>query len=225
MSTAFLVDNILNEEKEEHIDSTGSISDSDESDSEHNSDLKDSLCDSPKSYNSINNNQNSSLSDDDLMRSYTMIQDQPDHTDHLSEFTCAKCGHFNENQNNNKLDDGPIDSKCEKCSFNNEFLNNSKDTTILKDSTSKPVLKFSVSAILSDTKRDCVKVRNGKFPALIFSIGIRFIICLALRSYKLSKSLNFFEFDLEEIRRSICTPDQNFLFRVYYTLYCQSSYI
>jgi hypothetical protein len=180
MSSAFLVDNILNEEKEEHIDSTGSITESDDSDSEHNSDLKDSLCDSPKSYNSINNNQNSSLSDDDLIRSYTMIQDQHDNNENLTEFTCAKCGHFNETH---KID-GNLDIKCEKCNFNNEFLNNTKDT-ILKDAT-KPVLKFSVSAILSDTnKRDCVKVRNGK---------IEFFFWIFLKRIFAEPSLLFFKF-------------------------------
>lgn len=35
-------------------------------------------------------------------------------------------------------------------------------TTLIKDNNSKPILKFSVSAILSDT-REGVRVRNGKF--------------------------------------------------------------
>lgn len=155
MSTAFLVDNILNDDKDEVIDSMGSTSGSDDSDSEHNSDLKDSLCDSPKSYTSINNH-NSSLSDDDLLRSYTMIQDnQPD-------FGCGKCGHFNDNH---KLNSENNEIKCEKCGLHSEFLTSAKDT-LLKETSNKPVLKFSVSAILSDTKkRDCVKVRNGKRPS------------------------------------------------------------
>lgn len=38
---------------------------------------------------------------------------------------------------------------------------NSGTTTILKDNNSKPILKFSVSAILGDT-REGVRVRNGK---------------------------------------------------------------
>lgn len=159
MSTAFLVDNILSDEKDEQMDSTGSISDSDDSDSDHNSDLKDSLCDSPKSYNSMNH-QNSPLSDDELIRSYTVIQDPAENGENFNEFHCVKCGHLNDNLKINNHDEG-IDEKCEKCGFLNDFYQNSKDTRI-KELPNKPVLKFSVSAILSDTKRDCVKVRNGK---------------------------------------------------------------
>lgn len=157
MSTAFLVDNILNEDKEEQLDSSGTISESDESDSEHNSDLKGSLCDSPKSYNSMHH-RNSPLSEDELIRSYTVIQDQADNAENISEFNCAKCGHFNDSLKSNSEN---IDDKCEKCGFHNDFFQHSKDTRI-KELPIKPVLKFSVSAILSDTKRDCVKVRNGK---------------------------------------------------------------
>ncbi|CRL06891.1 CLUMA_CG019618, isoform A [Clunio marinus] len=155
MSTAFLVDNILNEEKDEQMDSSGTISGSDESDSEHNSDLKDSLCDSPKSYNSMHH-RNSPLSEDEIIRSYTVIQEQADNAENISEFNCAKCGHLNESL---KLNSENIDDKCEKCGFHNDFFQHSKETRI-KELPNKPVLKFSVSAILSDTKRDCVKVRN-----------------------------------------------------------------
>lgn len=165
MSTAFLVDNILNEDKDEQMDSTGSISESDDSDSDHNSDLKDSLCDSPKSYNSMNH-QNSPLSEDELIRSYTVIQDQTENVE--NEFNCVKCGHFNENL---KINNDNIDEKCEKCGFINDFYQHSKDTHI-KELPSKPVLKFSVSAILSDTKRDCVKVRNGKLKAFFVELLI-----------------------------------------------------
>jgi phage FluMu protein Com len=160
MSTAFLVDNILSDEKDEQMDSTGSLSDSDDSDSDHNSDLKDSLCDSPKSFSSMNH-QNSPLSDEELIRSYTVIQDQAENNENFNEFSCVKCGHFNENLKSEES----IEEKCEKCGFLNEFYQNTKDTRI-KELPNKPVLKFSVSAILSDTKRDCVKVRNGK---MIFS--------------------------------------------------------
>lgn len=159
MSTAFLVDNILSEEKDEQMDSTGSISDSDESDSDHNSDLKDSLCDSPKSYNSMNQ-QNSPLSDDEIIRSYTVIQDQAENNENFNEFQCVKCGHYNENLKISSNNVESIEEKCEKCGFLNDFYQNGKDTHI-KELPNKPVLKFSVSAILSDTKRDCVKVRNG----------------------------------------------------------------
>lgn len=154
MSTAFLVDNILNEEKDEQMDS---ISETDESDSDHNSDLKDSLCDSPKSYSSINH-QNSPLSEDELIRGYTVIQ--ADNAENLNEFTCVKCGHFNENVKINISEN--IDEKCEKCGFVNDFYTQNNKDTHIKELPNKPVLKFSVSAILSDTKRDtCVKVRNG----------------------------------------------------------------
>lgn len=157
MSTAFLVDNILNEDKDEQMDSTGSISESEDSDSDHNSDLKDSLCDSPKSYNSMNH-QNSPLSDDEIIRGYTVIQ--ADNAENLNEFTCVKCGHFNENVKINISEN--IDEKCEKCGFVNDFFTQNTKDTHIKELPSKPVLKFSVSAILSDTKRDtCVKVRNG----------------------------------------------------------------
>ena len=156
MSTAFLVDNILNEEKGEQMDSSGTISESDESDSEHNSDLKDSLCDSPKSFNSMNH-RNSPLSEDELIRSYTVIQDQTENAENLSEYSCVKCGHLNESLKSHSEN---IEDKCEKCGFHNDFFRSSKDTRI-EELPIKPVLKFSVSAILSDTKRDCVKVRNG----------------------------------------------------------------
>lgn len=158
MSTTFLVENILSDDKEEQMDSTGSISESDESDSDHNSDLKDSLCDSPKSYNSMNH-QNSPLSDDELIRGYTVIR--AENSENLNEFTCVKCGHLNENLKIN-ISDNNIDEKCEKCGFVHEFYTQSTKDTHIKELPTKPVLKFSVSAILSDTKRDtCVKVRNG----------------------------------------------------------------
>uniref|UniRef100_A0A182QTE2 Homeobox domain-containing protein n=1 Tax=Anopheles farauti TaxID=69004 RepID=A0A182QTE2_9DIPT len=80
-------------------------------------------------------------------------------------------GENNNNNNNNR--DGKDDSvspeggtgeagsefefRCEKCGFG-EYVVPGKQTTILKENT-KPVLKFSVSAILGD-KKDCVKVRN-----------------------------------------------------------------
>lgn len=153
-----MVENILSDDKEEQMDSTGSISESDESDSDHNSDLKDSLCDSPKSYNSMNH-QNSPLSDDELIRGYTVIR--AENSENLNEFTCVKCGHLNENLKIN-ISENNIDEKCEKCGFVHEFYTQRTKDTHIKELPSKPVLKFSVSAILSDTKRDtCVKVRNG----------------------------------------------------------------
>jgi hypothetical protein len=160
MSTAFMVDNILNDKED---DSLASISDSEEEeDGSEPSDLKDSLCDSPTSYHSATN-LNSSLSDDDTSPPYTMIEKRrrpPSSPSMGMELCCAKCGHYqNANGKNLISSDGQIDFKCTKCGYH-EFIS-SKDT-ILKES-SKPVLKFSVSAILSDSKRDCVKVRNGEF--------------------------------------------------------------
>jgi Zn ribbon nucleic-acid-binding protein len=156
-----MVDNILND-KEDATDSLASISDSEEG--SEPSDLKDSLCDSPTSYHSANNI-NSSLSDDETSRSYTMIKE---HRQSMNmELCCAKCGHYQNAIGKNLISqDGQIDFKCLKCGFH-EFLN-SKDT-MLKETT-KPVLKFSVSAILSDSKRDCVKVRNGELNCDLFKI-------------------------------------------------------
>lgn len=153
MSTAFLVDSIL-EDKEDPMDSSGTISESDESDLERNSDMNNSLCDSPKSFHSMQH-RNSPVSDDDLIRGYTVIRDQADNAENISEITCVKCGHINPPANMN------FDIKCEKCGAKNDhqFFTRTKDC--IKDLPTKPVLKFSVSAILSDTKRDCVKVRNG----------------------------------------------------------------
>uniref|UniRef100_A0A182MK99 Uncharacterized protein n=1 Tax=Anopheles culicifacies TaxID=139723 RepID=A0A182MK99_9DIPT len=69
-----------------------------------------------------------------------------------------------EHNNNNGKEEGVPDGdggseyefRCEKCGYG-EYVVPGKQT-ILKEST-KPVLKFSVSAILGD-KKDCVKVRN-----------------------------------------------------------------
>jgi hypothetical protein len=156
MSTTFLVDSILNEEKEDQMDSSGTISESDESDLERNSDLNNSLCDSPKSFHSMTH-RNSPVSEDELIRGYTVIRDPTDNSENISEITCAKCGHTGPSFKPNNHDN--FDEKCEKCGARKEFFTRSKDC--IKDLPTKPVLKFSVSAILSDTKRDCVKVRNG----------------------------------------------------------------
>lgn len=173
MSTAFMVDNILNEV--EHISSVMS-SDNEESE-DSASDLKDSLCGSPlANYQNNNNvhleNQNHIATverdhvSEDLIRTYNMIRDS---RRLVVELCCIKCGHF-------QLKGGPQDDssgnskppfKCEKCGGNEFIANNSncddeKEETIIKEA--KPVLKFSVSAILSDNKsnKECVKVRNGE---------------------------------------------------------------
>lgn len=160
MSTAFLVDNILND-KEDRSDTLSSDSDSEET----ASDLKDSLCGSPQNcemlHASPNNDSKLHLSES-LLRTYNMIKHGAEH--HMDiEICCSKCGHFQimkrSNTDSNGYDDPDIelDFKCDKCD-SHEGVNTKN--TILKDSA-KPILKFSVSAILSD-KKDCAKVKNGK---------------------------------------------------------------
>lgn len=55
-----------------------------------------------------------------------------------------------------------MDFKCDKCDSNEGVISSQKEstTTILKDNA-KPILKFSVSAILGD-KKECARVRHGK---------------------------------------------------------------
>ncbi|XP_031639505.1 homeobox protein 5-like isoform X2 [Contarinia nasturtii] len=190
MSTAFLVDNILND-KEDRSDSVISDTDSDAT-----SDLKDSLCGSPESNENISpshhyyhhhhhhhhlhqqasGNTQNQLSET-LLRTYnTMIRNSDcatsdDHSDdasnHFIEMCCTKCGHFqqlNKTRSNNGSDDinADIDTdfKCDKCDSNEGVISSQKETatTILKDNA-KPILKFSVSAILGD-KKECARVRH-----------------------------------------------------------------
>lgn len=211
MSTAFLVDNILNDKEDIRSESI--------TDTESDEDLKDSLCGSPGSDE--NNSQHHyyhhhhhhihqqsmpsgggnvggdsgehtnkiNQFSETLLRTYnTMIQQTDcvtsDHSDdassHFIEMCCTKCGHFQylnktsaRNANNGSLtnvnecsDDNntdiDIDFKCDKCDSNEGVISSQKETTntILKDN-SKPILKFSVSAILGD-KKECARVRNGK---------------------------------------------------------------
>lgn len=191
MSTAFMVDNIL-QDKEDHIDSFTSASDSE---SEPTSDHKDSICDSPSFMHHAHHNPNSQDTDD-LIQSYTVIRDSASDSSEDTnnrgtngdgggggiQLCCGKCGHLqygikmiidNEIQYEFKCD------KCESCDYliPNPIIkdslitstgNNNTTQTILKDTisnnngvNSKPVLKFSVSAILGERK-DCVKVRNGE---------------------------------------------------------------
>ncbi|XP_055708765.1 uncharacterized protein LOC129804988 [Phlebotomus papatasi] len=142
MSTAFLVDNILND-KDDQPDSLVSDTESEST----STDLKDSLCDSPtRSEMQLSQQPEERLSlPEDLLRTYTMLNGRM-----TIEVCCAKCGHFTR-----RSMDSDVEFKCEKCGAA-EFVNDKE--TILKE-TAKPVLKFSVSAILGD-KKDCVKVRN-----------------------------------------------------------------
>lgn len=163
MSTAFMVDNILND-KDDHTESISS--DGTESD-------KDSICDSPHSIHELSNGNDivGSIGNggsepdckinlsESLLRTYAMIRG----SGHLGiEMCCAKCGHFQIGQRSPLKDhqtdtDSELDYKCDKCGGIDAI--NTKET-LLKDSA-KPILKFSVSAILGDRK-ECVKVRNGK---------------------------------------------------------------
>ncbi|XP_055321322.1 homeobox protein 2 isoform X2 [Sitodiplosis mosellana] len=191
MSTAFLVDNILND-KEDRSDSIISDTDSDAT-----SDLKDSVCGSPESNENISpshhyyhhhhihqqasGNTSAQLSET-LLRTYnTMIRSSDcatsdDHSDdasnHFIEMCCTKCGHFqqlNKTRSNNGTNgsgsddnnaDIDTDFKCDKCDSNEGVISSQKETTttILKDNA-KPILKFSVSAILGD-KKECARVRH-----------------------------------------------------------------
>lgn len=216
MSTAFLVDNILND-KEERSDSI--VSDTE-------SDSTSSLCGSPESngnnspahYYHHHHMQQQTIStsvnsanvvratdkvnefSETLLQTYnTMMRNSDcitsdDHSDDTSinfiEMCCTKCGHF---QQSNKIrnsginstnsgtndigmtsvndfsddnTDMDIDFKCDKCDSNEGVISNQKETTttILKDNT-KPILKFSVSAILGD-REECARVRHGKRSSL-----------------------------------------------------------
>lgn len=168
MSTAFMVDNILNDKDDqtESISSDGTESD------------KDSICGSPHSNHDLSN-ENGIIGDDiigntisggnpdckinlseSLLRTYAMIRGAGGHLG--IEMCCAKCGHFQIAQRSPLTDhqtyiDSELDYKCDKCGGVDAI--NAKET-LLKDSA-KPILKFSVSAILGDRK-ECVKVRNGK---------------------------------------------------------------
>ncbi|XP_001664321.2 homeobox protein B-H2 isoform X1 [Aedes aegypti] len=204
MSTAFMVDSILKEKdlercpiRRHHTTSSGisaggdssvaSVSGSDSEFEEHASDMKDSnsLCDSPKSFNSCHNVNNSSFSDDELgpasvIRSYNNGANDENNAI-LMDYCCGKCGHYQSEpspSDRHRLrvdrggpggdggdvvnerhfssgEAGEYEFRCEKCGFS-EFI--ASKQTILKE-VAKPVLKFSVSAILGD-KKECVKVRN-----------------------------------------------------------------
>lgn len=119
-----------------------------------------------------------------------------------TKLCCGKCGHFQ--FGNKTIIDNEIqyEFKCDKCgscdyikvvhnsgsiiSNSNPLMGNGKTTTmlnmennLLKDNvvvSSKPVLKFSVSAILGERK-DCVKVRNGKFtPFFVTNLKRRMLL-------------------------------------------------
>lgn len=72
---------------------------------------------------------------------------------------CFVCVPLGSDDNNADID---TDFKCDKCDSNEGVISSQKETTttILKDNA-KPILKFSVSAILGD-KKECARVRHGK---------------------------------------------------------------
>lgn len=213
MSTAFLVDNILND-KEDRCDSIESDTESDAT-----SDLKDS-CGSPGSgeitlpnhhhhyrfqydihHHHLNRQQQESPSShsvgggcdentnkinrlsESIFRTYNTMMLRTDSVvsdDHLDdsssnciEMCCSKCGHFQQLTKRNGGDDGhtdiDIDFKCDKCECQEGVIatttttttTSTKDTATLLKESAKPILKFSVSAILGDRK-ECVKTRTGK---------------------------------------------------------------
>lgn len=175
MSTAFLVENILSH-KEEH---DTILSDCE---SEANSDLKNSMYDSPRDEIPSRHSSLSSSDERDRERilvnnteerqfvnhTFTMIGasgPSGDRERERVEMCCTKCGNYypiiNRAHMYTNSDGGVLDDfRCEKCGGNGEIRIEDSKETILKDN-SKPVLKFSVSAILGDTK-ECVRVRNGK---------------------------------------------------------------
>lgn len=159
MSSAFLVDNILNDKDDtHHHNHLSSDSDSDAT----STDLKDSYCDSPINEQNITCDDTKLNLSEGILRTYNMIKENNCIN---VELCCAKCGYFQYCKKSLDDDDNP-DFKCEKCN-SCEFLHEKE--TILKESVTKPVLKFSVSAILD--KKDCVKVRNGEFFFTIININ------------------------------------------------------
>ncbi|KAL1381069.1 hypothetical protein pipiens_001397 [Culex pipiens pipiens] len=197
MSTAFMVDSILQEKDVVVVNrghrrrsslsrvsaggdsSVASVSGSEDSEFEEHVKDSGSLCDSPKSFNSCLNVNNSSFSDDELgpatvLRSYNGHTGSERDENGMLDYCCGKCGHYQSEPNpavqrvrEAEKDHGggrncsPGESgdcyefRCEKCGYS-EFI--ASKQTILKE-VAKPVLKFSVSAILGDRK-ECVKVRN-----------------------------------------------------------------
>lgn len=177
MSTAFLVDNILSD-KEDRPDSISSSASDIESEADTTYDLKDSLCGSPENsemLHATSPTQDTKIHlSETLLRTYNSMMRNGGVVGgghHLTnEMCCTKCGHFQmvkqrSSSDSNGFDesDAEYDFKCDKCDSNEGY--HAKET-ILKDSA-KPILKFSVSAILSD-KKECAKVRNGKIHSVIW---------------------------------------------------------
>lgn len=182
MSTAFMVDSILQDKGDQTQDSFSSGLDTD-------SDHKDSVCDSPppKYYH----NRHSSGGPDKFLPSYALFRDHQtlnrnklmendvvsndgsgygdsdgdgnhsgDGSQSVTELCCAKCSNFQVGNNKTIVEnEKQYEFKCDKCGFG-DYLQ-TRETVITKDNV-KPVLKFSVSAILAN-RNDCEKVKSGKF--------------------------------------------------------------
>lgn len=160
MSSAFLVDNLLNDKEDthhshQHDHHNQLLSDSD-SDATTSGDLKDSYCDSPINEQNLTCDEAKLNLSEGILRTYNMIKE----SNCIGvELCCAKCGYFQFSKKSLDDDSNP-EFKCEKC--NSCEFHHEKETILKESVVTKPVLKFSVSAILGD-KNECVKVRNGKF--------------------------------------------------------------
>lgn len=197
MSSAFMVENILTADIDKDVAEhqhhhhhhhhhhlhhqqrcESMTSSSSDTESDVMSDVKDSLCGSPRSHGpdamSPSVRHPPQLPDPDklqlsesLLRTYAMIRQSGG----LSEMCCTKCGHFQATPGDSP-DSDVTDFKCAKCGGcetltkdASTILSEAERTTTIVGvggvGVTKPILKFSVSAILGDRK-ECVKVRNGK---------------------------------------------------------------
>lgn len=207
---------------------TSSSSSASDTESDVMSDIKDSLCGSPRNGQSATPpGRIELLADKDkppqlqlsesLLRTYAIIQRQNGVGGGLdggggnvnagcqsdggiggglmtSELCCSKCGHY-QTIRVGDLDMDVRSFKCAKCG-GCDTLSKDSTTTILDHQitsdrstiigggggggiggggigVTKPILKFSVSAILGDRK-ECVKVRNGKGWAGVSIIAVLF---------------------------------------------------
>lgn len=86
------------------------------------------------------------------------------HSLHFFRFRCLPSPYVGSDDNNA---DNDADFKCDKCDSNEGVISSQKETTTILKDNAKPILKFSVSAILGD-KKECARVRHGKCIYLIW---------------------------------------------------------
>ncbi|EDV96281.1 GH16165 [Drosophila grimshawi] len=89
-------------------------------------------------------------------------EDDEDEDEIVADIDSVETPHLDEEELDDELEREAI--KLPKVEPKESSISNNSTTggtTILKDNNSKPILKFSVSAILGDT-REGVRVRNGK---------------------------------------------------------------